>query len=544
MEAGKFYLSFTGKNRPPKENEVLLWSEGESWNDFGYKIHCICRLINPSDGKPFEVRMLVGFFEPRSAISDERIKRINYKSSSLMDMLPLIRSLDREGELDKLGFFTMLPNMQAYRTAVSSLGPDVLDQVLSVTNDVVLYKDKKNDWLDHAMATEVFKLGFMRNSEAFFAFSNADSVLGGVEEEKFDGISQNLTLKYKLESFNNDHEIKLNYEQSGYIPKRINILIGKNGLGKSQALKSFCRAALRYSDKSISLTADNVGGRPLINRLLAIATPGETQNTFPSERRTTQKLYYRRLSLTRNSRAKTTKSINEMLIQLARSEDFIGQSSRWELFLAAISKAIPIKNVVIQTREKGSVKLRKLVQGGEQARLEMWASVDKSSEPKILISNEWHSMSSGQLTFFKFALLCCLYIENGSFVLLDEPETHMHPNMISDFVELLDSLLEETGSQALIATHSAYFVREVSREQVHVFMSENGEMSIVNPRLRTFGADVESISQFVFDEDVDNRLVDKIYDKVKKLPFEQVREELEAELSMSAMLDLKSRMVS
>ncbi|MBF4349710.1 AAA family ATPase, partial [Vibrio anguillarum] len=80
-----------------------------------------------------------------------------------------------------------------------------------------------------------------------------------------------------------------------------------------------------------------------------------------------------------------------------------------------------------------------------------------------------------------------------SFVLLDEPETHMHPNMIADFVGLLDQLLEDTGSQALIATHSAYFVREISREQVHVLLkNESDEISIVSPRLRTFGADIES----------------------------------------------------
>ncbi|MGF1727828.1 ATP-dependent nuclease [Photobacterium nomapromontoriensis] len=531
MEENKFYLSFTEDNRWPKENEVLLWADDSSWNDFGYKIHCVCRLINPQDDRPFEIRMLIGFFEPESVGLDERFKNINYKSTSLMDMLPLINSLEVKEELDKLGFFTMLPDMQAYRTAVSSLGSEVLEQVLSVTNDVVLHKDKRTSWFDHAINTEVFTLGFMRNSEAFFAFSNADSILGGVEDEKFDGISQKLTLKYSLEGFENTHEINLDYEQSGYIPKRINILIGKNGLGKSQALKSFCRAALRYPDNSISLTAGDKNERPLINRLLAIATPGETQNTFPGERRTTQKLYYRRLSLTRNGRAKATKSINEMLVQLARSDDLIGTSSRWELFIEAISKVLPVNNIAVQTRNKKYIQLYKLHHGGgEQASLERWASIDKSSDPKILLSKELHSMSSGQLTFFKFAVLCCLYIENGSFVLLDEPETHMHPNMISDFVELLDSLLEETGSQALIATHSAYFVREVSRDQVHVFSDENNRVSIVSPRLRTFGADVESISQFIFNEDVDNRLVDKIYSRVKNLPFEKVKEQLEAEL--------------
>lgn len=548
MEDNNFYLTFTDDNRSPYENEVVLWAEDGSWNDFGYRINCICRLINPSDGKPFEVRMLVGFFEPRSSLSDERVKKVNYKATSLMDMLPLIRTLENEGKLEKLGFFTMLPDMQSYRTAVSSLGPEVLEQVLSITNDIVLYKDKKNDWLEHAMSTEVFRLGFMRNSEAFFAFSNADSVLGGVEEERFGGISQRLALKYKLDGFENEHEIELNYGTSTYIPKRINILIGKNGVGKSQALKSFCRAALRYSDKSISLTTGDGDGRPLINRLLAIASPGETQNTFPSERRQTQKLYYRRLSLTRNSRAKATKSISEMLVQLARSEDYIGGLERWELFIDSVSKVMSTENIVLQTTGRKTVRLVNLVRGGEQARLEKWASIDRNSEPKVNMDGELYSMSSGQLTFFKFAVLCCLYIENGSFVLLDEPETHMHPNMISDFVELLDSLLENTGSQALIATHSAYFVREVTQDQVHVLKKDffSNSISIVNPRLVTFGAPVDSISRFIFDDDAESRLSEKLYHQVldSDKSFEEICRDFGEEISIAALMKLRRKMDS
>ena len=115
--------------------------------------------------------------------------------------------------------------------------------------------------------------------------------------------------------------------------------------------------------------------------------------------------------------------------------------------------------------------------------------------------------------------------------------------MISDFVGMLDSLLEATGSQALIATHSAYFVREVSREQVHIFRVDNDDnISITSPRLRTFGADVESISQFVFMEDIDSKLTDKIYKKVKGQAFESVEEVLSRELSLAALMDLRSRL--
>ncbi|MBH9742078.1 AAA family ATPase [Vibrio vulnificus] len=156
-------------------------------------------------------------------------------------------------------------------------------------------------------------------------------------------------------------------------------------------------------------------------------------------------------------------------------------------------------------------------------------------------------LSSGQLSFFKFALLACLHIENGSFVLLDEPETHLHPSMISDFITLLDNILEKTGSYALIATHSAYFVREVTREQVHVFKKfNNEEIQILNPRLKTFGANIGDISHFVFDEDYGNSLSQKVIRKanIKNFSYDDIKKKYGSILPTEMLQSIKVKLVS
>ena len=84
-------------------------------------------------------------------------------------------------------------------------------------------------------------------------------------------------------------------------------------------------------------------------------------------------------------------------------------------------------------------------------------------------------------------------------LLCDEPETHLHPNFISDFVSLLDQLLVDTGSFAILATHSAYLVREVPSSQVIILEQQSpGIIEAVQPRLKTLGADIGAISSFVF----------------------------------------------
>lgn len=98
----------------------------------------------------------------------------------------------------------------------------------------------------------------------------------------------------------------------------------------------------------------------------------------------------------------------------------------------------------------------------------------------------------------RFATQSIAAIETGSLLLLDEPETHLHPKYISDLIDILYSLLRATKSVAIIATHSAYIVREVSRENVKVLSLEDGILSFDTPRMQTFGASIDTISQFAF----------------------------------------------
>tara|TARA_R110002167_G_scaffold29013_20_gene97057 strand:- start:4392 stop:6029 length:1638 start_codon:yes stop_codon:yes gene_type:complete len=541
MESNKGLLQvlFADSDHVPLTGQVIISPvNSRGWNDFGYHIKCIFKVCVSDDVEPIEGDMLIGFLPPKEVIKSEldewrpslgELMKDSGKSAPTPEHLP--------------PFFTLLPDLKSYRYVVESLGPQHAEVFLKSVNDLVVFKEEKDDWITKALTTEVFSRGFMRNSEPFFAYNNADSVLGGVDEEDFSAISNSLDLSFSLEGFQNPHEIKLRFSDQGLIPRRINVLIGKNGLGKSQALKYFCRAALRYQDKHLSLSdTENIDSRPMISRVLAVATPGETQNTFPAERIQSQKLFYRRLNLTRNSKSKVSRSIGETLVQLARSEEYIGENERWDLFLEALQKSIPVDSLIIPLNGGKHIPLKRFSRGSEQEKLDRWASVDPKTEPRLKISDNTYPLSSGQLTFFKFALLCCLYIENGSFVLMDEPETHLHPNMISDFVELLDYLLEHTGSHAILATHSAYFVREVPKEQVHVFQQQDdGGISIDQPRLRTFGASVDSISQFVFCENSEIRLTDKIYEKVKGRTFEDIDAELSDQLSLAALMHLRRK---
>jgi energy-coupling factor transporter ATP-binding protein EcfA2 len=232
-------------------------------------------------------------------------------------------------------------------------------------------------------------------------------------------------------------------------------------------------------------------------------------------------------------------STADLIVQLARSNDSIGKSSRLDLFLKAIGAIANAHQLALLPRDRADdvIHLGGLMRGGEQDRLDRFASIDTRLDPFRVDDTNAYRLSSGELAFVRFAALASLYIENSSLLLLDEPETHLHPTFISRFVALLDSLLAGTGSAAIIATHSVYFVREAFDDQVLVLRSEeDGRISVEKPALNTFGADVGAISYFVFGEDEPSRLARAVETRISdaanswEAAFAQYRDQLSLEM--------------
>lgn len=541
MTLTKFDVLFCeSKEVPPRPlaGQVVIKQSGD-WNDFGYNIHATYELCLFDNQTFLEGELLVGFL-PKTDLED-----IGKEHAELLGNID--KALKQQSYGDDFIFFTHFPNLQEYRKVVLNLGVKNTELLLKSLNNVLIYEkfSSPKGLYDIVIESNVFSRAFMRHSESFFAFHNADSIIKGIEFEDYSAISNSFSLEFKLNGFINTHKVNFNFDSEALIPSRISVLIGKNGLGKSQSLNKLCRALLKRPepDTTAIFTNDSTLTPPMINRLLALVSPGEARSTFPGEYANSQKLFYRKIDLNSSS-GTNNKTIGELFEQLLRSDSYIRENYRIDIFKDTLSKAIDISSLYLKVTDTNYIPVEKLsfVDGFTEHGLKTAELVKSCKQPVVKVADDYYPLSSGQLTFFQFALQCCLYIENGTLIVLDEPETHMHPDFIGEFVELLDYLLEHTGSFAVIATHSPYFVREVGRKQVHIFSANApGIIDISIPRLRTFGADVESISQFVFNEDVENRLTEKIFKKLKGRTFNSVEEELGDELSLGALMDLKSK---
>lgn len=529
-----------------------------------------------STGERFRTRVVVHVGLPGNLSYLQFPSRLGFLTSESSSVSDLRVIEDELGQLnDPTGLleanashriFTMLPSIAEYRRLVRVLGPALTSDVLLALNDIVALAEFRPDSEIPVVVpnTPLFQQSFVRSSEAFFAYKNAGPVLQGVESEEFNRMPAEILLDFQLDGRRNRHKLQFRFDHKGDLPKRIAVVIGKNGVGKSHALGQIVRAAL--SGDASSLKEGATHGRVSVNRVLAFAPTGEWTSVFPSERRKNPKVWYKRFALTRAGRARKTNGIADMVLQLARLDEdsygFVGRRSRWEIFLAAIRVIANWEQIVLENRNRneGPIPLTALRvdaqqmssvishNAAEDAALKALWSVDPKREPVRLVGDRTYQLSSGEISFLRFAVLTSLYVDNGSLLLLDEPETHLHPNFISRFVALLNSLLSETGSAAIIATHSAYFVREVFREQVTVLRSdETNYVSSESIRLQTFGADVGSISYFVFGEDEPSRVAADVerrllaaYDSWPAL-FERYKDELSHEMLGALRLAMDAR---
>ncbi len=89
-------------------------------------------------------------------------------------------------------------------------------------------------------------------------------------------------------------------------------------------------------------------------------------------------------------------------------------------------------------------------------------------------------------------------IDEKTLVLLDEPEGHLHPPLISAFVRALSDLLISRNGVAIVATHSPVVLQEVPRSCVWKLRRAGATAAAERLQIETFGENVGVLTREVF----------------------------------------------
>ena len=89
-------------------------------------------------------------------------------------------------------------------------------------------------------------------------------------------------------------------------------------------------------------------------------------------------------------------------------------------------------------------------------------------------------------------------VEEKTLVLLDEPESHLHPPLLSAFTRALSDLLHARNGVAIVATHSPVVLQEVPRSCVWKMTRIRAEGRSDRPERETFGENVGILTREIF----------------------------------------------
>jgi predicted ATPase len=107
-------------------------------------------------------------------------------------------------------------------------------------------------------------------------------------------------------------------------------------------------------------------------------------------------------------------------------------------------------------------------------------------------------MSSGHSIVLLTITKLVATVEEKTLVLLDEPESHLHPPLLSAFTRALSELLHNRNGVAIIATHSPVVLQEVPRSCVWKLTRFRMEGRSDRPERETFGENVGILTREIF----------------------------------------------
>lgn len=373
----------------------------------------------------------------------------------------------------------------------AKLGREVATSILSGLRDIVIDRDASGGFKD----LEGYKVSLLRFSESQQAFNLGPTFFGGLA---ITDVGLKFSYQCQLTGFSSAHNVNFDFTEHGGIPHRMMCFVGKNGAGKSGVLSKLATALSGWGiEKPEGIFSP---GRPIFERTLCFSY--SIFQAFTPPNKVTASYCYS--GLQNNKGEIDIKNLDDRIID-SFTKLSLTRNTIWDEVMA----------------------LPDLLGNKFQAFLENPES----------FREELKTMSSGQRIAVSMFTDLAANITDKSLVLFDEPETYLHPTLLSTFLRLLHEMLEKYDSYGIVATHSPIVVQEVPACAIRVFEKVGDAPYVSSPGFQTLGANLTEIVDQIFvlnEKDKNYKNILEGYAKGKT--FEEFVESFEPELSLNARM--------
>jgi predicted ATP-dependent endonuclease of OLD family len=134
----------------------------------------------------------------------------------------------------------------------------------------------------------------------------------------------------------------------------------------------------------------------------------------------------------------------------------------------------------------------------QEAEIKGLVDIENEEEFKAICFDTFKKLSSGHKIVLLTITRLVETLQERSLVLIDEPEAHLHPPLLSAFIRALSEILNETNGVAIIATHSPVILQEVPKSCVWKLRRSGIEAVAERLLIESFGENVGVLTNEIF----------------------------------------------
>ena len=292
-------------------------------------------------------------------------------------------------------------------------------------------------------------------------------------------------------------DLEFNVVADSKPPTNIHALIGKNGVGKTTLLRDMLRSveSKKYSDVwggfDVSMRFSNV---------IFISYSAFDMPIMEDELHYERNIPYSYVGLIgkNDDGKKYIKNIDDLAADFSESLYTVAKGRKkklWNRVISILDSGKAFGTNAIETWADNALGLAK-DRGKNRGKDEEYSVFHAD------IAIKFNKLSSGHKVILLTLVRLVELVEEKTLVIMDEPEEHLHPPLVSAFIRALSYLLIYRNGVGIIATHSPVIVQEIPRKCVWKVRRENEVLVSERPKIETFGENLGDLTSEIFGYEV------------------------------------------
>lgn len=393
-----------------------------------------------------------------------------------------------------------------YYDNLRALKDNVRKNILEKLHDIAFFYNiiKDDQFFNKLMEERVFKESLLR----FYSQDMVAYRLSRLAHGK--AALTNYSFEYQFpqeicqNNFSGKRSLTFEVNPKSAVPSNVHVIIGKNGAGKSSLLDAICTSVLKRESSFNEFS----GGVRFIESAKKGANINEISNNFSGVVFISFSAFDRLGLLQKCSRTVDVRfefvGLKELLVDADNNKgsELIAKT-RADLAREFRVAVFECRDGVRARRWKKIMEILHREQYFKSEEFNRIADCTCEIE-EAEVEELFLKLSSGHAIVLLTLARLVEIVDEKYLVLIDEPELHLHPPLLSIFMLALTSLLSERNAVSIIATHSPLVLQEIPGNCCWILRRGIENNSVSRPTIETYGERFGAIAEEVFGVDIED----------------------------------------